>query len=139
MAAGLLALDGTENAKKIDQHHRVSKFGPIVKAVDLTTTLWDASKWKDVIEIHTKVGVYVVDEGLDILLGCLVERNNCESRSTTANGLEDRLVIFDRLPAVARGSNDLGTAGEETLNNFNTNRAFADASKECVLVLESSA
>jgi len=31
-----------------------------------------------------------------------------------------------------------GTTGEKTLNNFDTDRAFADACKEGVLVLEGS-
>jgi len=44
MAAGFLFLDGTENAKEVDQHHMVSKLRPIVEAVDLTTVLGDASK-----------------------------------------------------------------------------------------------
>ena len=101
MATELLVLDGTENAKEVDQHHTVGKLRPIVEAVDLTTVLGDASKWKDVVEIHTEVGVDVVDKGLDILFGGLVEGNDSESRTTAAKGLEDRLVVFNSLPAVA--------------------------------------
>ena len=101
VATGLLVLDGTKDTKEIDQHHTVSKFRPIVEAVDLTTILGDASKWEDVVEIHAEVGVDVVDEGLDILFGGLVEGNNSKSRPATAEGLEDRLVVFNRLPAVA--------------------------------------
>ena len=101
MATGFLVLDSAKNTKEVDQHHTVSKFRPIVEAVNLTTVLGDASKWKDIVEIHAEVGVDVVDEGLDILFGGLVEGNNSESRPTTAEGLEDRLVVFNRLPAVA--------------------------------------
>jgi len=139
MTTSLLVLDGTENAKEVDQHHTVSKLRPIVEAVDLTSVLRDASKWKDVVEIHAEVRVDVVDEGLDILFGGLVEWNDSESGATAAKGLEDRLVVFNRLPAVARGGNDdVGTSGEETLDNFDTDRTFTDTSKECVLVLEGS-
>ena len=57
----------------------------------------------------------------------------------TAKGLEDRLIVFDRLLAVAWGGNDdVGTSREETLNNFDTDWAFANTSKQCILVLESS-
>ena len=68
MVTELLVLDGTKNGKEVDQHHMVGKLRPIVKAVDLTTVLGDASKWKDVVKIHTKVGIDVVDEGLDRLV-----------------------------------------------------------------------
>jgi len=139
METGFLVLDGTENAKEVDQHHTVGKLRPIVEAVDLMTVLGDARKWKDVVEIHAEIGVDVVDEGLDILFRGLVEGNDSESRATAAKGLEDRLVVFNRLPAVARGGNDdVGTSREETLDNFDTDRAFADSSKERVFVLEGS-
>jgi len=121
MATSLLVLDGTENAKEVDQHHTMGKLRPIIETVDLTTVLGDASKWKDVVEIHAEVRVDVIDEGLDILLGGLVEGNDSESRSTTTKRLEDRLVVFNRLPAVARGgNNDAGTSRKETLDNFDT-------------------
>jgi len=120
MATSLLVLDGTENAKEVDQHHTMSKLRPIIETVDLTTVLGDA-QMKDVVEIHAEVRVDVVDEGLDILLGGLVEGNDSESRATTTKGLEDRLVVFNRLPAVARGGNDdAGTSRKETLDNFDT-------------------
>ena len=78
LATGLLVLDGTKNVKEADRHHTVSKLRPIIKAVDLMTVLGDASKWKDVVEIHAEVGIDIVDEGLDILLGDLVEGNDNE-------------------------------------------------------------
>jgi hypothetical protein len=121
MATSLLVLDGTENAEEVDQHHTVSELRPIVEAVDLTTTLGDAGEWKDVVKIHAEVGVDVVNKGLDILFGGLVEGNDSKGRATAAKGLEDRLIVFNRLPAVARrGNDDVGTSREETLDNFDT-------------------
>ena len=84
MVTNLLVLDGTKNAKEVDQHHTVSKLRSIIEAVHLTTVLGDASKWKGVVEIHTKVGVDVVDESLDILFGGRVEGNDSKSRATAA-------------------------------------------------------
>ena len=98
MVTNLLVLDSTENAKEVNQHHTVSKLRSIIETVHLTTVLGDAIKWKDVVKIHTKVGIDVVDEGLDILFGGRVEGNDSESRATTA---KDRLAVFNRLPATA--------------------------------------
>ena len=33
VATGFLILDGTENAEEVNQHHTVSKLGPIIEAV----------------------------------------------------------------------------------------------------------
>ena len=101
MVTSLLVLDSTKNAKEVDQHHMVSELRPIIEAIDLMTILRDAGKWKDVVEIHAKVGVDVVNKGLNILFGGLVEGNDSKGRATAAKGLEDRLIVFNCLLAVA--------------------------------------
>ena len=62
---------------------------------------WAYRRGRRVVEIRAKVGLDVVDKGLKIVLGGLVERNDNESRAMTAKGLEDRLVVFNHLPAIA--------------------------------------
>lgn len=119
MVTSLLVLDSTKNAKEVDQHHMVSELRPIIEAVDLMTILRDAGEWKDVVEIHAEVGIDVVNKGLNILFGGLVEGNDSKGRAMAAKGLEDRLIVFNHLLAVAQCGNDnVGTSREETLDRL---------------------
>ena len=70
MATGLRVLDAPRIGRK---HHTVSKLRPIVEGISLTTILGNASERKDVVKIHAGVRVDAVDEGLNILVGDLVE------------------------------------------------------------------
>jgi hypothetical protein len=113
------------------------KLRSIVEAVDFATVFGNASERDDVVKIHTKVCVDVVNESFNILLRGLVERNDGESRTTTTERLEDALIVFDRLAAVARSrDDDVSTARQETLDDLNTDGAFANTSQQSILVLK---
>lgn len=137
VTARLLGLDSSKQSEQVHQHHTMSELGLVIEAVDLTTILGDSGERKDVVEIEVESGVDVVDEGLDILLGGLVERHDGEGGSAATMGLEDSLVLLNGLPAVARsGDDNVSATGEETLKNLNTDRSLANTGKESVLVLE---
>ena len=53
------------------------------------------------------------------------------------DSLEDALVISNCLMTVTRrGDNNVGTTRKETFKDFNSNRAFSNASEKGILVLE---
>ena len=137
MTACLLVLDGAEETKKVDQHNAVGQLRFVVEPVDLSPVLWNGGKGENVVKIEAESLVDVVDEGLNVLLGTLVERNNGQSGTLAAEPLEDALVVLDRRPAVAGGGDDdVSAAGEETLQNLNTDGALPDTGEQRILVLE---
>ena len=137
MTACLLVLDGAEETEKVDQHDAVSELRFVVEPVDLSPVLWNSGEGENVVKIEAESLVDVVDEGLNILLGTLVEGNNGQSGTLAAEPLEDALVVLDRRPAVAGGGDDdVSAAGKKTFQNLNTNGALPDTGEQRVLVLE---
>ena len=76
MTACLLVLDGTKETEEVNKHNAMGQLGLVIEPVDLSPILWYGGEGKDIVEIETKGLVYVVDEGLDVLLGTLVKGND---------------------------------------------------------------
>ena len=137
VAAGLLVLDRTEETEQVDEHNTMSELRLVIKTINLTTILRDSGEGEDVVQVETEGAVDIVDNGLDVLLGALVEGNHGESGAARAEALEDALVVFDGGATVARCSDDdVRATREQALQDLNADRAFADTSEERILVLE---
>jgi len=74
--ASLLVLDTAKDAKEIDKHHTVGKFGTVIETIDLTTVLGNSSEGHDVVKIHVQTIIDIINESLDILFGGLIEGND---------------------------------------------------------------
>lgn len=160
LESGLLRLDRSEEAQQVGEHDTVGELGAVIKSIDLTAVLGQSSEGEDVVEIHAEsflLVVDVVDESFDVLLRSLVEGDDGEARALGSALLVDGLIVLDavrmsrsqrtglkigpvndsRGAGVARGGDDdLGSSGEETLNNLDSDGSLTDTGHEGVLVLE---
>ena len=89
------------------------------------------------VQIHAEVCIDIIYKSFNILFRGLIERNDGESRATTAERLEDWLVVFNSLTTITRSrDNDVSTTGQKAFNDLDANGTLAHASEKCVLVLE---
>ena len=100
IVTSLLRLDGTQQAEEVNQHGAMRKFGLVINTINLATVLWDGGERKDAIEIEVESRVVVVDKGVYVLFRPLVEGNDGESGSPTAERLEYALVVLHTLATV---------------------------------------
>ena len=66
----------------------------------------------------------------------MVEGRNSKSKTTAAETLEISLVVLNCDTGIARSSNDMGTAWQETFEDLNENGTLPDACDKGILVLE---
>ncbi|KAI3487340.1 hypothetical protein L1887_48761 [Cichorium endivia] len=127
VAAGLLGLDGTEQANEVGEHESVGELGLVVDAIDLSAVLRDGGEGHDKVEVEVERAVDVLDEVVDILLRGLVEGHHRQRRTTRTDLLVDALVVLDDAAAVAgRRDHDASTTGKETLDHLDTDGSLAD-------------
>lgn len=134
----LLGLDSSHESEHVDQHQSMRQFRSVIDTIDFSAIFGQSGERNDVVEIDGQSRVDVLYQGFNILLGSTVEGYNHELGTLGTELVEDVLVVVDRFPRVSRGGNDDGcTTSQQTLQDFNTDTAFADTGHQGSLFGES--
>ena len=71
------------------------ELGLVIKPINFTTILRHGGEGDNVIQVKSQHRVDIVNKCLHILIGALIEGNDCKSRTMTAEALGYSLVVFN--------------------------------------------
>lgn len=129
MTRSLLGLDSAEQTKQVHQHDTVCGLRAAINSIDLATVFGERSERR-----------HVVDESFNILIRALIEGGDGVRRPAASTLVVDALVAFDGRATVTRScDHDTCSAMQQSVQDFNADRAFSNSSEESVLVLEQRA